>query len=62
PADAGDIRQGRTIVLLPHIVEAWKADRGESDDRTALAMAAGQAVALGEVRAGRFQPTRVFQL
>ena len=61
-ADAGDIRQGRTIVLLPHTVEAWKAERGESDDRTALAMAAGQAVALGEVRAGRFQPTRVFQL
>ena len=57
------LKQGRTIVLLPHIVEHWRANKSSaSDDRLALAMDGETAVALGEVRAGRFQPTRVFQL
>lgn len=65
--DAGKLRQGRDIVLLPHIVEAWRTERtrlqGEaSDDRLALAMSGDVAIALGEVRAGRFSPARVFQL
>jgi tRNA pseudouridine55 synthase len=64
--DAFRLRQGREIVLLPHLVEAWRNQRAdlapEGDDalRTALATYGGQAVALGEVRAGRFQPVRVF--
>ena len=33
-----------------------------SDDRLAFAHVAGRAVALGEVRAGHFRPTRVFQV
>ena len=61
--DAAALQQGREIVLLPHIVERWRAevDR-DAVDRLALASSAGQAVALGEVRAGRFQPKKVFQL
>ena len=62
-ADAAAIRQGREIVLLPHVVERWRTEKNpEPDDRLALAMAGGEAVAMGEVRAGRFQPVRVFQL
>lgn len=61
--DADALKLGREIVLLPHIVEQWRADADpESDDRMALAIADKQAVALGEVRAGRFQPRKVFQL
>lgn len=64
--DAGDaaaLKHGREIVLLPHIVEQWRADKsGDPEDRLALAMNDGLAVALGEVRAGRFQPSKVFQL
>ncbi|MEE9381169.1 MAG: tRNA pseudouridine(55) synthase TruB, partial [Hyphomonadaceae bacterium] len=61
--DAAMLKQGRTIVLLPHIVEDWRANQAsDPDDRLALAMDGDIAVALGEVRAGRFQPTRVFQL
>lgn len=60
--DAADIKHGREIVLLPHIVEAWRAARIDDEDRLALAMCDGAAVALGEVRAGRFQPSKVFQL
>ena len=58
--ETSQIRQGRAIVLLPHVVEQWRAERGE--DRLALAIDAGTAVALGEVRAGRFQPSKVFQI
>ena len=62
-AEAAMLKQGRTIVLLPHIVEHWRANKAsDPDDRLALAMDGRTAVALGEVRAGRFQPTRVFQL
>ncbi len=60
---AAEIRQGRTVVLLPHVVERWRAERpADPDDRRALAFSGDQAIALGEVRAGRFQPTRVFQV
>ncbi len=60
PHDAQAIRQGRAALLLPHVVERWRAARGEGDDRTALAVCRGEAVALGEVRAGHFEPLRVF--
>lgn len=60
PNDAGNLRQGRTIMLLPHVVERWREGRAEDDDRMALAIAGEDAVALGEVRAGHFEPVRVF--
>ena len=59
-ADAAEIRQGRAVVLLPHVVEQWRAECG--NDRLTLAMDGQTAVALGEVRAGRFQPSKVFQI
>lgn len=62
-SDAAMIKQGREIVLLPHIVEAWRDQRStNTDDRDALVLCDGVAVALGEVRAGRFRPKRVFQI
>lgn len=61
--DADALKLGREVVLLPHIVEQWRAEADlDSDDRLALAVTDKQAVALGEVRAGRFQPRKVFQL
>ena len=61
--EAAKLSQGRTVVLLPHIVEQWRAETSsDPDDRTALAMCGDRAVALGDVRAGRFQPVRVFNL
>lgn len=60
PNDAGSLRQGRTIMLLPHVVERWREGRTADDDRMALAIAGDDAVALGEVRAGHFEPVRVF--
>lgn len=66
--EASRLRQGREIVLLPHQVEAFKEMRrprevnGEDMSRICLAMEKDKAVALGEVRAGRFQPVRVFNL
>ncbi|MEM9937954.1 MAG: tRNA pseudouridine(55) synthase TruB [Pseudomonadota bacterium] len=62
-SDCALIKQGREIVLLPHVVEQWRADKDpDPDNRLAMTLCDGLAVALGEVRAGRFQPTRVFQL
>jgi tRNA pseudouridine55 synthase len=68
--EASRLRQGREIVLLPHQVEAFREMRrprtvnGEDASRICLALErVGQedlAVALGEVRAGRFMPVRVF--
>lgn len=58
--DASQIKQGRAVVLMPHVVEQWRSERGE--DRMALAIEGDTAIALGEVRAGRFQPNKVFQL
>src|SRR5262245_30700146 len=66
--DAFKLRQGRPIVLLPHVVEALKPkfrDRtvaGQDASRAAVALFQGKAVALGDVRAGRFEPTRVFHI
>lgn len=61
--DAAMIKQGRVVTLLPHLVEHWRASKpSDPDDRLALAMDGERAVALGEVRAGRFHPTRVFQM
>lgn len=66
--DAFKLRQGRPIVLLPHVVEALKPnfrDRtvaGQDASRAAVALFEGKAVALGDVRAGRFKPTRVFHI
>ena len=57
--DAAAVRQGGDILLLPHLVERWRAERIE-DDRAALVVCDGQAVAMGEVRAVRFEPSRVF--
>lgn len=66
--DAFKLRQGRPVVLLPHVMETLKPkfrDRtiaGQDASRAALALFEGKAVALGDVRAGQFKPTRVFQL
>ncbi|MBB36405.1 MAG: tRNA pseudouridine(55) synthase TruB [Hirschia sp.] len=66
--EAFRLRQGREIVLLPHQVEAFQEMRrprivnGEDMSRICLAMEQDKAVALGEVRAGRFKPVRVFNL
>ena len=68
--EASRLRQGREIVLLPHQVEAFREMRrprqvnGEDASRICLATEkVGEeqlGVALGEVRAGRFLPVRVF--
>lgn len=60
-SDAAALKQGREIVLLPHLVEQWRAEAVEGS-RLALTRTDEHAVALGEVRAGRFQPKKVFQL
>ncbi|MEZ5994368.1 MAG: tRNA pseudouridine(55) synthase TruB [Hyphomonadaceae bacterium] len=66
--DAFKLRQGRPIVLLPHVMEALKPkfrDRtiaGQDASRAAVALFQGRAVALGDVRAGKFSPTRVFHI
>jgi tRNA pseudouridine55 synthase len=66
--DAFKLRQGRPIVLLPHVMETLKPkfrDRtiaGQDASRAAVALFQGKAVALGDVRAGKFSPTRVFHL
>lgn len=62
PDDAGQILNGQAVLLLPHVVEHWKDNRSTNpdDDRLAVAMDGERAVALGEVRAGRFQPVKVF--
>ena len=61
--DAADIRLGRDVMLMPHVVERWRTEKSpDPDDRLTLAMYGDEAVAMGEVRAGRFQPIRVFQM
>jgi tRNA pseudouridine55 synthase len=66
--DAFKLRQGRPIVLLPHVIEDLKARfrprtiAGLDASRAAFAVFGGSAVALGDVRAGKFSPTRVFHL
>jgi tRNA pseudouridine55 synthase len=64
--EALSLRQGRPIILLPHQVEMLRAKMrprtisGEDASRAALATCGGKAVALGEMRAGRLTPTRIF--
>jgi tRNA pseudouridine55 synthase len=66
--DAFKLRQGRPIVLLPHVVETLKSKirprlvSGQDASRAAVALFEGRPVALGDVRAGQFRPTRVFHL
>ena len=58
--DAFRLTQGRSIVLLPRQVETLRARLGAS--RTVSARHAERIVALCEMRAGRLNPTRVFNL
>lgn len=60
--DARQILNGQGVILLPHVVEHWRANRApnEDEDRLAVAMDGDRAIALGEVRAGQFQPVKVF--
>lgn len=59
--DALSLRQGRPIVLLPRQVETLK-DRLRDGTRTVSAFQGQTLVALGQLRAGRFEPDRVFNL
>ena len=59
--DALSLRQGRPIVLLPRQVETLK-DRLRDGSRTVSAFQGQTLVALGQLRAGRFEPDRVFNL
>jgi tRNA pseudouridine55 synthase len=69
--DVFRLRQGRSIVLLPRQVEALKtrlssrapqSGAGTGDaSRTISVTSDGSIVALCELRAGRLNPTRVFQ-
>lgn len=66
-ANASRLRNGNDIMLLPHEMDDFKRQRAElqgedSDDRLALMLCDGKAIAMGEIRAGHFQPSRVFQL
>ena len=67
PANISRLRNGNDVLLLPHEMQAFQTMRAElqgedSDDRLALALSDGDALALGEVRAGHFRPSRVFQI
>ncbi|MBL8553730.1 MAG: tRNA pseudouridine(55) synthase TruB [Phenylobacterium sp.] len=59
--DAFRLKQGRSIVLVPRQVDAVKA-RLKPGSRTVSAMSGGTMVALCEMRAGRLEPSRVFDL
>lgn len=59
--DAFSLRQGRPIVLLPRQVETLKS-RLRDGSRTVSAFQGQTLVALGQMRAGRFEPDRVFNL
>jgi tRNA pseudouridine55 synthase len=66
--EAFRLRQGRGILLLPDQAEGLRKQRrprvvsGEDMSRVALATLDGLAVAIGDARAGRFEPIRVFNL
>ena len=66
--EAFQLKQGRSIVLLPRQAQELKAHRrprsvaGKDCTFTALATCRGQAVAIGDAQAGSFQPSRVFNL
>ena len=59
--DAFSLRQGRPIVLLPRQVETLKG-RLRDGSRTVSAFQGQTLVALGQLRAGRLEPDRVFTL
>ena len=59
--DAFSLRQGRPIVLLPRQVETLK-DRLIGGSRTVSAFQGQTLVALCQLRAGRLEPDRVFNL
>lgn len=59
--DAFRLKQGRSIVLVPRQVEAVQAGL-KPGSRTVSAMAGGSVIALCEMRAGRLEPSRVFNL
>jgi tRNA pseudouridine55 synthase len=59
--DAFSLRQGRPIVLLPRQVETLKS-RLRDGSRTVSAFQGQTLVALGQLRAGRLEPDRVFNL
>lgn len=59
--DAFRLAQGRPIVLVPRQVETLKTQLTPGD-RTVSAMNGEKIVALCEMRAGRLNPVRVFQL
>ncbi|KAF0117681.1 MAG: tRNA pseudouridine55 synthase [Hyphomonadaceae bacterium] len=66
--DMFNLRQGRQIMVFPTIMEALKSKRkprtiaGQDMSAAVLATFEGLAVAIGDVRAGKFQPVRVFNL
>ena len=59
--DAFRLKQGRSIVLVPRQVDLVKA-RLKPGSRTVSATSGGSVVALCEMRAGRLEPSRVFNL
>ncbi|WP_428151205.1 tRNA pseudouridine(55) synthase TruB [Brevundimonas sp.] len=59
--DAFSLRQGRPIVLLPRQVETLRS-RLRDGSRTVSAFQGQTLVALGQMRAGRLEPDRVFNL
>ena len=59
--DAFSLRQGRPIVLLPRQVETPKGQL-HGDARTVSVFLGQTLVALGQLRAGRLEPDRVFNL
>ena len=59
--DAFSLRQGRPIVLLPRQVETLKSHLRDGS-RTVSAFHGQTLVALGQLRAGRLEPDRVFNL
>ena len=59
--DAFSLRQGRPILLLPRQIETLKA-RLMPGSRTVSAFEDGTLVALCQMRAGRLEPDRVFNL
>ena len=63
-SELGKLQNGNDVLLMPHVTSGFRAylDQRDDDDRTALAMHDGKPLALGEVRAGYFKPTRVFQI
>lgn len=66
--EAFDLKLGRPIVLLPRPAQELKEHRrprvvaGKDCSFMALAMLGDVAVALGDAKAGQFQPSRVFNL